>query len=79
MPIIEFRLIRTKGTDSLKIPYLLDYGTFKETGILKSGINQEDTFKVPVKSAIKPLRFNGMVDYKMGEVIKSHFEKELGR
>ncbi len=42
-------------------------------------MSKDKSLQLPVKSAIKPLRFNGMVDYKMGEAIKKQFERGLGR
>ena len=42
-------------------------------------MSKDKSLQLPVKSAIKSMRFNGMVDYTIGEVIKKQFERELGR
>ena len=46
---ISFTLLRTTGDEVVNVPYLLEYNNKKEYGRLQSGINREETFKVPVE------------------------------
>lgn len=46
---ILFTLIRKNGGDIVKAPYMLEYDNHRELGILQSGLNREETFRVPVK------------------------------
>ena len=67
-----------KDENLVKIFNYISSGTFGRMSSMER-MSRDKTLKLPVKSAIKPQRFNGMVDYKMGEVIKKQFERELGR
>lgn len=42
-------------------------------------MSKDKSLRIPIKSSIRPLRFNGMVDYKMGAVIRKEFERSLRR
>lgn len=42
-------------------------------------MKQDRTLKIPIEGTHKSLRFNGMVDYKMGKVIKNEMERRLNR
>ena len=68
----------SKDENLNKIFNYLSTGTYGRMSSIER-MSKDKTLQLPVKSAIKSMRFNGMVDYKMGEVIKKHFEKDLGR
>ena len=67
-----------KDENLVKIFKFLSTGSYERTSTMER-MSKDKTLRVPVKTAIKPLRFNGMVDYKMGAIIKKEFEKSLGR
>ena len=67
-----------KDENLVKIFKFVSTGSYARTTTMER-MSQDKSLRIPVKSAIKPLRFNGMVDYKMGSVIKKEFERGLGR
>jgi C-terminal processing protease CtpA/Prc len=68
----------SKDENLVKIFKYISTGSYERTSTIER-MSQDKSLRLPVRSAIKPLRFNGMVDYKMGAVIKKEFERGLGR
>ena len=67
-----------KDENLIKIFKYISTGSYERTSTMER-MSKDKTLRLPVKTSIRPLRFNGMVDYKMGAVIKKNFERGLGR
>ncbi|MEO6684300.1 MAG: S41 family peptidase [Ginsengibacter sp.] len=67
-----------KDENLIKIFNYISTGSYGRLSSMER-MSKDKTLQMPVESAIKPLRFNGMVDYKIGEVIKKEFNRSLGR
>ena len=67
-----------KDENLIKIFKFISTGSYERTSTMER-MTRDQTLRIPVKTTIQPLRFNGMVDYKMGAIIKKEFEKSLGR
>lgn len=68
----------SKDENLIKVFNYISTGSYGRMSSMER-MSKDKSLKIPVRSAIQPMRFNGMVDYKMGEVIKKEFERGLGR
>ena len=67
-----------KDENLIKIFRYISTGDFGRVSGMER-MAKDNSLQMPVKSALKSQRFNGMVDEKMGEIIKKEFSRKLGR